>query len=382
MKIGIPKEILPGENRVALIPDSVKKLKEQGLEIVLESGAGAGSNHSDEDYAGCGAEIASSHQAVLGGADLIVKVMPPATGGDDGPDEVSQMKEGAALIGLLQPFNRRGMLEKLAARNLTAMSMEMVPRISRAQNMDVLSSMATVGGYKAVLMAANAFQRFFPMFMTAAGTIAPARVLILGAGVAGLQAIATAKRLGAVVEAFDTRPVVKGEVESLGAKFIALDASHEEAQDAGGYAKELSEAHHRKELELIASRMARTDIIITTAQIPGKKAPVLITEAMVKSLKPGSVILDMAVEGGGNCELTEYDTTVVKHGVTLIGKTNLPSLMPVHASQMYSRNILNLIDHLMGEDGLQFDMEDPITAGVVVTQGGSIVHPALRGGEG
>jgi len=379
MKIGIPKEVLPGENRVALIPDSVKKLRENGIEIVLESGAGAASNHSDEDYAAAGAEIASSHQAVLGGADLIVKVMPPTTGGDDGPDEVSQITEGAALIGFLQPFARRSMLEKLAARNLTALSMELVPRISRAQNMDVLSSMATVGGYKAVLLAANEFHRFFPMFMTAAGTIPPARVLILGAGVAGLQAIATAKRLGAVVEAFDSRPIVKGEVESLGAKFIALDASHEEAQDAGGYAKELSEEHRRKELELIASRMPRTDIIITTAQIPGKKAPVLITGEMVKSLKPGSVIVDMAVEGGGNCELTEYDTTVVRHGVSVIGKTNLPSLMPVHASQMYSKNIFNLINHLTGEGGLQFDMEDPITAGVVVTQGGSIVHPALLG---
>lgn len=248
MKIGVPKEVRDGETRVALIPATVKQLTEQGLEILVETGAGEGSDHSDADYTEAGAQIASSHEAVLGGADLIVKVMPPTMGDQDGPDEISQMKEGSALIAFLQPFARREMLEKLAARNLTAMSMEMVPRITRAQNMDALSSMATVAGYKAVLIAANSFKRFFPMFMTAAGTIPPARALILGAGVAGLQAIATAKRLGARVEAFDTRPVVKGEVESLGAKFFALEVSHEEAQDAGGYAKELGEEHHRKEL--------------------------------------------------------------------------------------------------------------------------------------
>jgi NAD(P) transhydrogenase subunit alpha len=305
-------------------------------------------------------------------------VQPPATGEQGLPNEVGKLKEGAALIAFLQPFARQEMLKQLAARNVTAMGMEMVPRITRAQNMDALSSMATVAGYKAVLLAANAFPRFFPMFMTAAGTIAPAHALILGAGVAGLQAIATAKRLGAVVEAFDTRPVVKEQVQSLGARFVGLEVSHEEAQDAGGYAKELSEEHHRKELELIAQRLLRTDIVITTAQIPGRPAPVLLTAEMVRKMKPGSIIVDLAVEGGGNCELTEYNKTVVQHGVTIIGTANLPALMPVHASQMYSKNLSNLVMHLLGESGLQLDMEDPITAGVVVTHGGRIVHPALQ----
>jgi len=382
MKVGIPKEVQPGETRVAIIPETAKRLAEKGMDIVVEAGAGAQAGHDDEAYTAVGASIEQSHEVVLGQSDLVLKVAPPATGENGTPDETSQCKEGGVLIAFLQPFSQRDMLGKLAARNVTACSMEMVPRITRAQNMDALSSMATVGGYKAVLLAANAFARFFPMFMTAAGTIPPARTLVLGAGVAGLQALATAKRLGAVVEAFDTRPVVKGEVESLGAKFIALDldVSHDEAQDAGGYAKELSEDHHKRELELIAGRLPRTDIIITTAQIPGRAAPILITTDMVKKLKPGSVIVDMAVEGGGNCELTEYGETVVREGVTIIGQTNLPALMPVHASQMYSKNLNNLVMHMAGEGEMKLDFDDPITAGVVVTHQGKIVHPALQEG--
>jgi NAD(P) transhydrogenase subunit alpha len=376
MKVGIPKEVFPGETRVALIPESVKRLTDKKAEVVVEAGAGVAAGHDDEAYRAAGASIEASHEAVLG-ADLVLKIQPPATGEDGLPNEVALLKEGAALITFLQPFTRRPMLDQLAARKVTAMGMEMVPRITRAQNMDALSSMATVGGYKAVLLAANAFTRFFPMFMTAAGTIPPARALILGAGVAGLQALATAKRLGAVVEAFDTRPVVKEQVESLGGRFVGLEVSHEEAQDAGGYAKELSEDHHRRELELIAQRLPRTDIIISTAQIPGRKAPILITEEMLTKMKPGSVIVDMAVEGGGNCALTEYNKTVVKHGVILIGTANLPALMPTHASQMYSKNLSNLVMHLLGEGGLQLNLEDPITAGVVVTHGGKVVHPAL-----
>jgi proton-translocating NAD(P)+ transhydrogenase subunit alpha len=379
MKVGIPKEVFPGETRVALIPESVKKIAEKGAQVIVESGAGAAASFEDDAYKAAGATVEGSHNAVLG-AELVLKIQPPGIGEDSLPDEVAALKEGGALITFLQPFARRKMLERLAARNVTAMGMEMVPRISRAQNMDALSSMATVSGYKAVLLAANAFQRFFPMFMTAAGTIPPARALILGAGVAGLQAVATAKRLGAMVEAFDSRPVVKGEVESLGARFVGLDVSQEEAQDAGGYAKELGEEQHRRELELIAQRLPRTDIVISTAQIPGRRAPILITEAMLKQLKPGSILVDLAVEGGGNCELTEYNRTVVKHGVTLIGTVNLPALMPVHASQMYSKNLGNLVMHLLGESGLQLNMEDPITAGVVVTHGGKVVHPALQQG--
>ena len=343
----------------------------------MEAGAGMEAGHDDEAYRAAGASVEASHDAVLG-ADLVLKVQAPATGDQGLPNEVATLKQGGALIAFLQPYARKEMLQQLASRNVTAMSMELVPRITRAQNMDALSSMATVAGYKAVLLAANSFARFFPMFMTAAGTIAPARALILGAGVAGLQAIATAKRLGAIVEAFDTRPVVKEQVESLGARFVALEVSHEEAQDSGGYAKELTEEHQRKELELIGQRLVRTDIVITTAQIPGRPAPKLLTAEMVQKMKPGSVIVDLAVEGGGNCEFTEYDKTVVKHGVIVIGTANLPALMPVHASQMYSKNLSNLVMHLLGESGLQFNMEDPITAGVVVTHEGKIVHPALQ----
>ncbi len=314
---------------------------------------------------------------MLGESDLVLKVRQPlAESGKT--DEVAMMREGAALIAFLQPYSSQKLLQSLAARQLTAMSMEMVPRISRAQNMDALSSMATVAGYKAVLLAANAFARFFPMFMTAAGTIPPARTLVLGAGVAGLQAIATAKRLGAQVEAFDTRPVVKEQVESLGARFVALEVAHEDAQDAGGYAKELTEEHHKKELELIAGRLPRTDIVITTAQIPGKKAPVLITAEMAATLKPGSVIVDLAADSGGNCEWSVSGETVVKNGVIVIGPDNLPGMLPVHASQMYSKNLGNLVLHLLGEDGLTLDFDDPITAGVVVTHQGKIVHPALQ----
>lgn len=376
MKVGIPKEILSGETRVALIPETVKMLVGKGLEVVLEKGAGEAASLSDKDYQDAGATLEDSHEKVMQ-CDLVLKVQPPLIGEDGQVDEVAQMKEGGHLITFLQPFARKKMVDKLAQKKITAMGMEMVPRISRAQNMDALSSMATVGGYKAVLLAANAFTRFFPMFMTAAGTIAPARALILGAGVAGLQAIATAKRLGAVVEAFDTRPVVKDQVKSLGAKFIELEVSEEHAQDEGGYAKELSEEQHKKELELISKRLPRTDILITTAQIPGKQAPKLITEEMFTQLKPGSIVVDMAAEGGGNCAYTEYDKVVRKNGVTIIGTANLPSLMPTHASQMYSKNIGNLVVHLWKGENLEIDMEDPITAGVVVTRGGAVVHPAL-----
>lgn len=373
MKIGIPKETVGGESRVAVIPETVKRFVGNGWKVTVESGAGAGADFTDAQYKEAGAIIEKSHDKLLKGSELVLKIQPPTD------KEVSAMGEGAALITFLQPFSSKPLLKKLASRKVTAMSMEMVPRISKAQNMDALSSMATVAGYKAVLLAANAFHRFFPMFMTAAGTIPPARTLVLGAGVAGLQAIATAKRLGAVVEAFDTRPVVKEQVESLGARFVALDADLSDAEDAGGYARELSKAHHKKELELIASRLPRTDIVITTAQIPGKAAPVLITAEMVKQLKPGSVIVDLAAETGGNCSLTQPGKVTEKHGVTLIGLGNLPGMMPVHASQMYSKNIGNLVEHLVGENGLEIDFEDPITAGVVVTHQGKIVHPALNG---
>ena len=378
MKVGVPKEILPGETRVALIPETVKRLTGKSLEVQVEAGAGVAAGYPDEAYQEAGATIVSRHEAVLGDCDLILKIQRPATAADGVADEVALLKQGATLITFLQPFARRELMQQLAQRNVIACSMELIPRITRAQNMDALSSMATVAGYKAVLLAANEFHRFFPMFMTAAGTIAPARTLILGAGVAGLQAIATARRLGAQVEAFDTRPAAGEQVLSLGAKFVSVDMSQDEAEDAGGYARELSEDHHKRELELIAGRIKRSDIVVTTALVPGKQAPVLITEEMVQSMKPGSVIVDLAVESGGNCPLSELNKTVVKHGVTIIGQSNLPSLMPTHASQMYSKNIGNLVLHLIPDKELVLDMDDPITSGIVVTRDGKIVHPALK----
>jgi NAD(P) transhydrogenase subunit alpha len=381
MKVGIPKEILPGETRVAVVPDTVKKLVQKGLTVTVEAGAGLAASFSDEDYRAAGAAIASTHDAVLGESELVLKVARPCAGEGGLPNEVAALKQGSAVVGLLQPYTQRDLLLKLAARGVTAMAMELMPRITRAQSMDALSSMATVSGYKAVLLAANASPRFFPLFMSAAGTIPSARVLVLGAGVAGLQAIATAKRLGASVEAFDVRPAAKEQVLSLGAKFLEMELA-KDAEDAGGYAKAQSEEQHRRELELIGSRMPRSDVVISTAAIPGQRAPILVTADMVKQLKPGSVIVDLGAESGGNCELTEPGKTVVKHGVTLIGLINLPALMPMHASQMYSKNVENLVLHLAGKDGgkepLKLDLADPITVGIVVTHQGAMVHPQFK----
>ncbi len=373
MKIAVAKESAPDETRVALIPDTVKQLVAKGHQVAVEAGAGAGAYFSDDAFAAAGAAMEASRDSLYQGADVLVKVQKPSI--ERG--EVAALREGCALIAFLQPHSSGDLLKALSERQVTAFAMEMIPRIARAQNMDALSSMATVTGYKAVLLAAEALPRFFPMFMTAAGTIAPARAFILGAGVAGLQAVATARRLGAVVEAFDTRPVVKEQVESLGAKFVGLDLAHEDAQDAGGYAKELSQEQHDKEVALIAEHLKRADIVITTAQIPGKPAPILITEEMVRTMKPASVIVDLAVDTGGNCALAEPGSTVVKHGVTIVGRTNLAASMPIHASQMYSRNVANLLLHLAGEEGLNIDLEDAITSGTMVTHQGGITHPAL-----
>ncbi|MDH4121912.1 MAG: Re/Si-specific NAD(P)(+) transhydrogenase subunit alpha [Deltaproteobacteria bacterium] len=375
MIIGIPKEDRPGETRVALVPETVKALVKAGHQVVVEASAGEAASYADQDYRQAGATVALGPKA-MEGVQLVARVNRP--GWNASPQEaVKGIPQGAALVSFLQPFQQRPLLEALAARNITAFSMELIPRISRAQSMDALSSQATVAGYKAVLLAANRYPRFLPMFMTAAGTIQPARALILGAGVAGLQAIATARRLGAVVEAFDTRPVVKDQVESLGARFIALDTPHEDAQDAGGYAKALSEDQHQRELELIAQRIAKADLVITTAQIPGKKSPLLVTRAMVESMRPGSVIVDLAAEGGGNCELTKADQEVEHQGVLLLGPTNLPAHMPSAASWMYARNLVNLLGLMAGPQGLKEDLGDDILKGSLVTRGGKIVHPAL-----
>lgn len=367
MILGIPKEALPGERRVALVPPLVPALKQAGLEILVEPGAGLDAGLPDALYEEKGARI---DPAPLGRADVILKVRPPTL------EEVSRMKAGALLISFLDPyFNAQG-LDALAKRNVTAFAMELMPRITRAQSMDALSAMSTVSGYKAVLIAADRLPRFFPLLMTAAGTLTPARVFIVGAGVAGLQAIGTARRLGAVVEAYDTRPAVKEQVESLGAKFVELQLATGDAEDRSGYAKAQSEDFYRRQREMMAGRVAAADVVITTALVPGVKAPVLITADMVKAMRPGSVVVDLAAEQGGNCALTEPGQEVVRHGVTILGPLNLPSTAPFHASQMYARTVTNFLLHLVKDGKLQLDTGDELTRGPLVTLGGQVLHEA------
>lgn len=365
MKIAIPKETGANERRVALVPETVSKLAKAALEVAVETGAGEGASFPDRAYAEAGAKISPDAAAALKGADVILKVQKPTL------HEVELMREGAVLIALLQPATNPELVKKLADRKITSFSMDAIPRITRAQPMDALSSQSTVAGYKAVLLAANALPKFFPMLTTAAGTIIPAKAFILGAGVAGLQAIATARRLGAVVQAFDVRPAVKEQVESLGAKFVGLTL--EEAAEKTGYAKELSEEHQRKERQLIAQYAKDADIIITTALIPGKRAPLLITKEMVASMKPGSVILDLAAEQGGNCELTQAGRDIVQNGVTILGPLNLPSMMSYHASQMYSHNMASFFMLMVKESKLNLDFNDEIIKGSCITHQGQIL---------
>src|SRR4051812_37702112 len=367
MRIGVVRETTPGERRVALVPETVGRLAKSGNEIVVERGAGEASSFPDRMYTEAGATIGDAWDA-----ELVVKVAKPTD------EEVARLREGAILIAFLQPLTNHALVRELARRRVTALSMDAIPRITRAQPMDALSSQATVAGYKAVLLAAAALPKFFPMLTTAAGTIAPAKAFVIGAGVAGLQAIATARRLGAVVEAFDTRPVVKEQVQSLGAKFLEVDLG-ETGEGTGGYAKELSEEAHRKEVELLGKAARENDIVITTAAIPGRKAPVLITKEMIPTMKPGSVIVDLAAETGGNVEGTQAGKTVVVDGVTIIGTTNLPATMPFHASQMYSRNIASLLGLMLKKDGtFAVDMTDEVVKGTVITQGGNVVHEATQ----
>ena len=359
---------MPGERRVALTPDVVRKLARSGFRILVERGAGFDSSFLDSSYEEAGAEIVPDVKTIYDTAKVILKVAKPSD------QEIAMLRPDTVLITFLAPLVSPELVVELSKQRVIAMSMDAIPRITRAQPMDALSSMSTIAGYKAVLLAANQLQKFFPLLMTAAGTIRPAKVLILGAGVAGLQAIATARRLGAVVEAFDTRPVVKEQVMSLGASFVELDVGHEEAQDAGGYAKELAEEHIRREIELIKEHAAKSDVVITTALIPGRPAPVLLPEDTVKGMQPGSVIVDLAAEMGGNCELTVTGEVVVRHDVTIMGLLNLPSTMATHASQMYAKNISTLLEHLAPKGQLTVDMEDAITRGVVVTSGGEVLH--------
>ena len=382
MKIGIVRERRPNETRVAASPDTVKKLLGLGASVTIESGAGAGANFSDEAFRAAGATIAPDAAAALNDADLVLKVQRPLTAAEGGPDEIVLMKRGAVLVGILSPHAAKDTLARYAEHGIIAFAMEFMPRITRAQVMDVLSSQSNLAGYKAVIEAASEFGRAFPMMMTAAGTIAPARVLVMGAGVAGLQAIATARRLGAIVSATDVRPAAREQVQSLGATFVAVeDEEFKQAETAGGYAKEMSAEYKAKQAALIAETIKKQDIVITTALIPGRPAPVLVSEEMVKSMKPGSVIVDLAVEQGGNCPLSEADKVTVKHGVKLVGHVNLAGRLAADASALYARNLLAFVTLLVDKEtkDLKIDWNDEIVKGTALVREGAIVHPALAG---
>jgi proton-translocating NAD(P)+ transhydrogenase subunit alpha len=367
--VSVPKETVPGEQRVALVPELVPRLTEAGLEVAVQSGAGELAGFFDDGYAAKGARLEAE---VFDKADILLKVQPPTI------DEISHMKEDSVLICFLQPYTNATAIRALAARQITAFSMELMPRITRAQPMDALSAMSTVAGYKAVLVAASRLPKFFPLLMTAAGTVTPARVFVIGAGVAGLQAIGTAKRLGAVVEAYDTRPAVKEQVESLGAKFAELGLAAKDAEDKSGYAKAQSEDFYQKQQEMMSKYVASADVVIPTALVPGQRAPILITEEMVRGMRPGSVILDLAAEQGGNCALTEPGREIVRHGVVIIGPMNLPSTIPFQASEMYARTVTNYLVHLLKDGRPYLDLEDELTRGPLVTHRGQVVHEIVK----
>jgi len=359
MRIGIPLETAPGENRVAIVPETIARVKKLGFDFVVQSGAGLKASHPDDAYEKAGATVVSTARDAWA-ADVVLKVQPPRADAAAGAHEIDLIPQGSVLIAFLNGGRDEDLNRRLAERRVTSFAMELIPRISRAQKMDALSSMSTVAGYKAALIAAYSLGRFFPLFMTAAGTLTPARVFVLGAGVAGLQAIATSRRLGAVVEAFDVRPAVREEVQSLGASFVSLELTREDQQDRGGYAKEMSDDEQRREREMIAEHVASSDVVITTANVPGRRAPVLITRDMVERMRPGSVIVDLAAESGGNCELTQAGTDV-RHGDIIIhGPVNLASTLPAHASQMYSRNISALLVHMVKDGHLDLDFADEI----------------------
>jgi H+-translocating NAD(P) transhydrogenase subunit alpha len=376
MKLAVPKETRKGETRVAATPESVKKLKSLGLDVIVEAGAGAAAPFSDGDYQAAGAEIAADARAALGQADIVLKVRGPS------PEESALITRGAVVAALLAPHVEKSAIGTLAQQGATAFALEFLPRISRAQAMDVLSSQANLAGYKAVIDAAAQFGRAMPMMMTAAGTIAPARVMVMGVGVAGLQAIATAKRLGAIVSATDVRPATKEQVESLGGTFVAvMDEEFKNAQTAGGYAKEMSAEYQAKQAALIAETIKKQDIVITTALVPGRKAPQLVSEAMIRSMKPGSVIVDLAAEQGGNTPLSKADEVVTVHGVTIMGHTNLPGRLAVDASSLYARNLFNFIALLVDKKtgNLAIDWNDEIVKGALVAKDGQVVHAGVKG---
>ncbi|MFN3871900.1 MAG: Re/Si-specific NAD(P)(+) transhydrogenase subunit alpha [Ignavibacterium sp.] len=376
MTIAIPKELLPGENRVACVPDVASKLIKSGFEVLVEKNAGLNAGFRDDQYIKAGAKIANTVEELYANADMIFKVQRPIEH-PSGKHEIDLYKKGSLLISLAYVLHYYDIAKKCAEKGIDFISMDMIPRTTLAQKMDALSSQANIAGYKSVILAANHLGKIFPLMMTAAGTISPAKVVIMGAGVAGLQALGTAKRLGAVVEVSDIRPAVKEEVQSLGGKFIEVETS-EEMQDAGGYAKEASPEFLKKQQELIFKHVTEADIVITTALVPGKKAPILVTEDMVKNMRAGSVVLDMATEFGGNCEISEKGKTVKKYDVTIIGEPNLPSMVPTHASEMYSKNILSLIQHISKEGRINLNLEDEIVKGCLITRNGEVINQRVK----
>jgi H+-translocating NAD(P) transhydrogenase subunit alpha len=378
MIVGVPREIYPSERRVALVPAVIPNLKKAGLDVIVEAGAGTKAGYPDSEYTEKGAKMAASREQVFQSADIIVQFLCHGANDKNGAEDLPLMKAGQVLIGFLRPLGAMKTSQEIAARGVTSFSVELMPRTTRAQSMDALSSMATICGYKAVLIAADTLPRMFPMLTTAAGTIAPARVLIIGAGVAGLQAIATARRLGGVATAYDMRPAAKEQVHSLGGRFLELPIEAKDAQDARGYGKAQDESFYQKQRELLGNTIAQSDVVITAAVIPGKKSPVLVTKEMVQRMALGSVIVDLAAERGGNCELTKPDETVVEHGVTIIGEFNLAAAVPYHASQMYARNVSAFLLHLAKEGKVQLNLSDEIIRETLVTHNGEIVNGRVR----
>ena len=379
MKIAILKERRPHETRVAATPETVKKLKALGAEVTIEAGAGEAASYIDQAYVDAGATVAPDAAATAAAGEILFKIQRPMTAAE-GSDEIALLRQGQVLMSPLGALSNKELVQELAGRGVTAFALELIPRITRAQSMDILSSQANLAGYKAVLSAADNFGRIFPQMMTPGGTLAPARAFIMGVGVAGLQAIATARRLGAVVTATDVRPATKEQVQSLGGKFVAVeDEEFKAAETAGGYAKQMSAEYQAKQAALVAEHIRQQDIVITTALIPGRKAPVLVSEDMVKTMKPGSVIVDMAVEQGGNCPLSEFGKIVVRHGVKIVGPANLPAELPTDASALFARNLLNFITPMVDKEtkALKIDTNDEVVKGTLVTQNGQIVHPSL-----
>ena len=378
MIVGVPRESYPGERRVALTPAVIPNLGKAGLEVVIESGAGAEAGYPDAQYVEKGAKVLPDRASVFSSADVIVQVLCHGANDLTGAQDVPLYRRDQVLIGFLRPLGTKEVVQQVADAGVTSFAVELMPRITRAQSMDALSSMANIAGYKAVLMAADMVPRVFPMMTTAAGTITPARVLVVGVGVAGLQAIATARRLGAVVSAYDVRPAVKEQVQSLGAKFVELPLETKDAQDERGYAKAQDEAFYQKQRELLGKVVAESDVVITTAVVPGKKAPLLIPAAMVTGMQPGSVIVDLAAERGGNCELTKPAEVTVEHGVTIVGLVNVASGVPYHASQMYAKNLLTFLQSQTKEGKFLYDMSDQVTSDTLLTRGGQIVNKRVR----